>query len=295
MAAGPVQAGGVVAAAPPGWDGRAAPGRPGTVVTPEAVVLDLRTASAASRAVARFLDLALALLSISVVSIPLQLLGATVAGAVDLVLGVFALFGYPAVMESLWKGRTLGKAALGLRVVTADGGPIGARQAIVRALLLPVDVVAGVESILLSPRDRRIGDVLAGTIVRRERRDRQAVTPIWIRPPWGLEPFAATLDASGLRPPEVLIIRSFLLRWGQLTPTARWPAGAALAGPIAVRLGHHVPPGLPPELYLQCLLAARQALDNGPALTVPAPPPGWTAPPAAGWGPPAPGGPSLAG
>ena len=288
-----MEAGGAGTTTVAGWDGRAVPGLPGTVITPEAVVLDLRTASVASRGLARVLDLAVALLAAGVISTPFALLGPTVQGAVSIVLGVFAIFGYPVVLESLWRGRTIGKVALGLRVVTADGGPIGARQAIVRSVLLPIDLVAGVESILLSPRDRRIGDVLAGTIVRREARSGGSTLPIWFRPPWGLEAFAATLDPAGLRAPEVLVIRSFLLRFGDLTPTSRLPAGAALAGPIAQRLGHRVPPGLAPELYLQCLLAARQAMDNGTTLEVPAPAPWSGPPPPAGWGPPAAGGPSL--
>lgn len=271
-----------------GWTGRTAPGAPGTVVTPEAVVLELRTASLGSRAIARGLDLLVALTVSNAVALPFAFLGPTVLGVVEVLLGVLAIFGYPAVLEALWGGRTVGKAAFGLRVVTAEGGPISARPAIVRAVLLPVDLVAGVESMLLSPRDRRIGDILAGTMVRHEPRSGRPLIPVWFHPPWGLEEYAASLDPTGLRPDELLIVRSFLLRFRSLTPAARYPAGAALAAPIARRLGHAVPAGLPPELYLQCLLAARQAHDNGTAVAVPRIP-SW-GPPAAG---PSPARPSL--
>lgn len=271
------------------WSGPTAPGAPGTLVTPEAVVLELRTASVASRGLARALDLLVAVLAANIISAPFAFLGSTVAGVVGLFLGVFAIFGYPALLETVWRGRTLGKAAFGLRAVTAEGGPIGIRQALVRAVLLPVDLVAGAESMLLSPRDRRIGDILAGTIVRHEPRGERPVQPIWFSPPWGLEGYAADLDARGLRPDELLVVRSFLLRFPSLAPAARRQVGAALATPIVRRLRHPVPPGLPPELYLQCLLAARQAHDNGWKVAFPPHPPAW-GPPAAGVSP---GGPSL--
>jgi uncharacterized RDD family membrane protein YckC len=270
-----------------GWSGRSAPGGAGTVVTPEAVVVELRTASIASRGLARALDLGVALLAVNIVSLPFAIIGPTVAGIVSVFLGVFVIFGYPAVLEAVWRGRTLGKAAFGLRVVTAEGGPIGARQAIVRAVLLPIDLVAGAVSVLLSPRDRRVGDVLAGTIVRHERRDDRPLVPIWFGAPWGLEAYAASLDPSGVRPEELLAARTYLVRFRHLTPAARRQVGEALAAPIARRLAHPVPPGLPPELYLHSLLAARQAADNGVPVTVPARPTWSPLPPA--WGPPAPG------
>ena len=49
-----------------------------------------------------------------------------------LILTLVLIVGYPVAMEALWNGRTLGKAAIGLRVVTVEGGPVRFRQAAIR-------------------------------------------------------------------------------------------------------------------------------------------------------------------
>ena len=67
-------------------------------------------------------------------------------------------------------GRTPGKRALGLRVVGADGDPCTYRAATVRTLarfldFLPVGYLAAYASMALTPRRRRLGDLLGGTVV----------------------------------------------------------------------------------------------------------------------------------
>ena len=65
---------------------------------------------------------------------------AAASAALGLVTSVGVVVGYPLVMETLTRGRTLGKMAIGLRTVRDDGGPIRFRQALVRALLEVVEV-----------------------------------------------------------------------------------------------------------------------------------------------------------
>ena len=65
--------------------------------------------------------------------------------------------GYPAVFETATRGRSLGKMALGLRVVSDDGGPERFRQALFRALAGVIEIwtFAGGPAVicsLLSPR-----------------------------------------------------------------------------------------------------------------------------------------------
>jgi hypothetical protein len=109
------------------------------LVTGEAVALDLRPAALPSRIVAGFVDAGLQLVVLLVigglataVSLELSTAAQQAAGVVLLVL---VLIVYPVTFETLLRGRTPGKAAMGLRVVRDDGGPIGFRHALARGLL----------------------------------------------------------------------------------------------------------------------------------------------------------------
>jgi hypothetical protein len=87
---------------------------------------------------------------------------------------VAVLVGYPCVFETLLRGRTLGKMAVGLRVVGDDGGPVRFRQALVRALAGVIEfwTFYGSPALITSfcnRRGKRLGDLFAGTIVIQER------------------------------------------------------------------------------------------------------------------------------
>src|SRR5688500_4317525 len=116
------------------------------IVTPEAVLLELEVAGLPSRALAQALDALVRFGLFMVVAVVIQLVGTAagsvptwVAIAVFTVVSALILFGYPIACETMWSGRTPGKAALGLRVVTAEGAPIRFRHAAVRGFLLIVD------------------------------------------------------------------------------------------------------------------------------------------------------------
>src|SRR5207237_9106266 len=96
------------------------------------------------------------------------------------ILLVLVFIGYPAVLETLAGGRTLGKLAMGLRVVRDDGGPIRFRHALTRALvatalewpgllLVPVTWLASLWLLLVNPQGQRLGGLLAGPTVIPER------------------------------------------------------------------------------------------------------------------------------
>jgi uncharacterized RDD family membrane protein YckC len=238
------------------------------VITPEAVVLDFERAGVASRTIAALLD-ALALAAtigilLLVVDTTVGLGGgggaALVAVLTSLVVVVLWFCGF----ETLWRGRTLGKAAMGLRVVSADGTSERFQQAFVRAavgivdfLVVPIGFVA-VVSVLLSPRDQRLGDMAAGTLVVRERSARSLVAPAWFAPPQGWEPYAASLDVTNLDENTYGLIRSFLLRFHELTPGARDHMAVRVANPVAVRMGHTPPSYVHPHLFLLCVAAQWQ-------------------------------------
>lgn len=149
------------------------------LITGEAVALEMRLAKLPSRAVAILIDLivllVVALLPFAAAIVVLPLLDQALAAALRIVIIVALVVGVPLLIETLSHGRSLGKLAMGLRVVRDDGGPIRFRHALVRALAgLFVDFyvtlgTGAVLSSLLSERGKRVGDLLAGTVVIRER------------------------------------------------------------------------------------------------------------------------------
>jgi uncharacterized RDD family membrane protein YckC len=256
------------------------------LVTGEAVVLDLRLARLASRALALALDLlcqfAVLLVLLIVLVAGQGALDTALEYAVGLLILVFVLVGYPVTAETLSRGRTLGKAALGLRVVRDDGGPIRFRHALVRGLTgFFVDFwalgLAGAVAVfvsLSSAKGKRVGDILAGTVVVRERMPATPV-PVVYMPPW-LAGWAATLDLSRLPDELALAVRNYLARRHDFTTAAADNLGWRLANDVAQHIGVPVPYGVPAADYLAAVLAERRAREHaGVGLSGPAP---WAAP-----------------
>ena len=148
------------------------------LVTGEAVELEMRLAKLASRGLALALDilvqLGLLIAGVLVLSGTALFVDDALATAIRLVFYVLVIVGYPVAFETFTRGKSLGKLAMGLRVVREDGGPERFRQAFVRGLLGVVEIwltfgtVALIAS-LASAKGRRIGDYLAGTVVVHER------------------------------------------------------------------------------------------------------------------------------
>ncbi|GAB3125014.1 hypothetical protein GCM10027160_46990 [Streptomyces calidiresistens] len=236
------------------------------LVTGDAVVLGLQPAKLPSRAIAVALDLAVlvtayVLLSLLVTSQVVALGGAALA-AVQVAMLVLVLIGVPMAVETLSQGRSLGKLALGLRVVRDDGGPIRFRHAFVRALigfleiLATFGVIATIAS-LVSARGRRLGDVFAGTLVVRERIPTGRTTVLPPPPPHLADRFAA-LDLSNVPDGMWLAIRQYLTRLPKLDPGVSWSMGVGLADELAARLGSPPPPGEHPASYLAAVAGERQ-------------------------------------
>jgi uncharacterized RDD family membrane protein YckC len=246
------------------------------MVTPEAVALEFRTANLGSRILAYLVDMVVVVAGILVGLFAVALLGEAsdvvvpdwVALTIVLVLLPAWWLGYFIAFETLWRGRTLGKAALGLRVVTKEGAPVRFRHAAIRGLLGLVDffVFGGfiaVVFILFSRDNQRLGDMVAGTLVLRERSALAAPAPVDFAPPAGLEHYTATLDPSGIGTDEYQAVRTFLIRTASLPPGPRSALALQLASPLAARLR---PPPISPEQYLACVAAAyqqRQRLATG--------------------------------
>jgi uncharacterized RDD family membrane protein YckC len=267
-----------------------------SLVGGEAVPIDLRVARIGSRSVAFTLDLIIEIIAVSLLLAVLGALNLEPAAALSLAVAfiVLVFFGYPTVLEAAWGGRTLGKAAMGLRATRDDGGPLRFRHALVRSLTrylvdgFPALLgLIGVISMLVSSRGKRIGDVLAGTLVLQSRVPHLAgqVAPM----PAPLAGWATTLDLSRMPDALALQCRQFLGRVGQLTPDARERLGASLVAAVASTVTPLPPPGTPGWAYISAVLAERRRREELRMQVVP--PPGYGQPPSygppTGYGPPA--------
>ena len=261
-----------------------------TLVTPEAVVLQFETAGLGSRLLSRLLDSLIQAAALLFILFVVILVNRAGVGSTPLtivfLLAVFAvLFVYPVVFETLWRGRTPGKAALGLGVVTREGAPVRFRHAAIRSALWVVDGMlfggsVAVISVLASRDNVRLGDLAAGTLVVRERSGARQPTPIAFPIPYGCEAYVATLDVSGVTPADYEAVRALLMRAPSLPPHVRWQLASQLGGHMAGRLRHSPPEWTTPELFLACVAAAYQQRSLASASRPSAAPD----PVASGWG-----------
>ncbi|RSO05098.1 RDD family protein [Streptomyces sp. WAC 06783] len=262
------------------------------LVTGEAVVLGLRPARLPSRALAVLVDLAVTwsayvLLSVVMLSSTASMDEAARA-AVSVALFVLVLVGVPIIVETLSRGRSLGKLACGLRVVREDGGPVRFRHALVRGamgaieIVLTMGVVACIAS-LVSARGRRLGDVFAGTVVVRERIPTPRGMPALPPPPPWLAAELGALDLSRVPDGWWLTVRQFLSRISQLDPQVGGAMAARLTGDLSGWTGASVPAGMHPAVYLAAVVGERQAREAQRAFGAPLGAPGPVATGAA-WG-----------
>jgi uncharacterized RDD family membrane protein YckC len=235
------------------------------IVSGEAVIVDVPVARFPSRMTAILIDVtvqfvALVILAI-VIGVATGLNGAW--GSVALLTAWIAVIaGYPIIFETLSRGKSLGKLAMGLRVVSDDGSPERFRQALVRGLAgvleiwTPLCSVALITS-LLSAKGKRLGDLFAGTFVIQERLPRgyAHAAPM---PPM-LAGWASTLELSALPDQLANAARDYLGRYWELTPQARYELGERIAADVAARVSPPPPPGTPAPDFLSAVLAERRA------------------------------------
>ncbi|WP_188191249.1 RDD family protein [Nonomuraea sp. SYSU D8015] len=240
------------------------------VVTGDAVVVEVRVAQMPSRAVALSIDM---LVQFTALFGANAILGAFASisdpamfAAVMIVLSVLVIVGYPVLFETLTRGRSLGKMALGLRVVSDDGSPERFRQALFRGLTGVLELwppLFGAPALicsLISKQGKRIGDVFAGTIVISERVPRHGDQVIMMPPP--LANWAATLELSGLPDEVVHAARQYLMRWHDLSPQVQHEMGVRIATQTAAFVTPAAPPGVPPHAYLSAVLAERRRREE---------------------------------
>lgn len=200
--------------------------------TPEQIELTFDVAGLGSRSIAALVDT----LVQGIVLLALLVAGAFVAGfaggftraisfrysvgstteavvlAVVVVVAFIVVWGYYIFFEMAWNGQTPGKRAANIRVLTTRGQPITLAQALIRNLVrivdfLPGSYMLGSVVILLNRRSQRLGDLAAGTIVVKERRQEAPLSLRLSSPVSGLPPHVV----SSLKAEDVSLARSFLL------------------------------------------------------------------------------------
>ncbi|MBF4463361.1 MULTISPECIES: RDD family protein [unclassified Rathayibacter] len=240
-----------------------------SLVTGEAIALEVPVASFVVRAVGAIVDLAAELL----LALGLFLLVASLSGddgldeaataAVAVAALVISVVLVPVAVETASRGRSLGKLVVGARVVRDDGGAIGFRHALVRALTGVLEILmtgGGLAAVvsLLSRDSRRLGDVLAGTHSQIERVP--AAPPLLVDVPPPLVGWARTADVARL--PDALARRlaHFLRQREGMTEPSRSQLAAALAQEVA---GSVSPvPAAPAEEFLLAVAALRRAREE---------------------------------
>lgn len=238
-------------------------------VTGEAVEVELPPASLPLRVASGLLDLlvvALLLLAV-VIAVPLGIFAADAAlgQAFVIVVMATAMAGIPITLETLTHGRTVGKLVLGLRTVRDDTGPIGLRHATIRALVGTVELWLTLGSLALivamtNEKARRLGDLLAGTYVVRDRVRLRMTEPPQASP--RLADWARTADIGILPDGLVVATRQFLARAGTLSPPARAQTGMDLYAALLARVAPAPPPGAHPEEVMATVLAERRRRDE---------------------------------
>jgi uncharacterized RDD family membrane protein YckC len=243
------------------------------VVTGEAVVLDVPVARFPSRIGALLIDLLIQVVILGVALIAIFLsaedLDAATAAAITLSCYVAVVVGYSTAFETLTRGKTPGKMAFGLRVVSDDGGPVRFRQALVRALTGAIEVWTligapiGLITSLISAKGKRLGDMFAGTYVIQERVPRRTPLPPWLsQVPGPLLGWAQVAEISGLSDQNAEAAGSYLRRFNELSPQARTDLGVRIASAVAAQVSPPPPPGTPPDAYLAAVLAIRRQRET---------------------------------
>lgn len=235
------------------------------LLTGEAVALDLRPASFALRAGGAAIDMTVSFIAFFVLlmaffvpaaQLRLEAAWGTVFSIGSLVLAFVVL---PCLVETLSRGKSLGRLATGARIVRDDGGATGFRHAAVRAIVGVVDflmTLGGLAALvgLLSPRSKRLGDHLAGTYAQYERVPR-VTTPIFGMP-LELLGWAGVADVARMPDPLARRIASFLASARELDPSRR----GYLAQQLAFEASQYVSPlpAVDPELFLAGVTVARR-------------------------------------
>lgn len=228
------------------------------VITPENIAFQYRLAGPFLRLAAYLIDagirLAVGLIGVLALWSAFGVAGLSQVGVgAGLVLAFLLAWFYGGLFETFWNGQTPGKRCMGIRVVTVEGQPINALQAVLRNVLRVVDGQplvfgqVGLWAATMNRRFQRLGDLACGTMVVVEQRHwfRGLVA---VRDPEALR-LAAQIPASFLAAPTLArALAAYAERRDAFWPDRR----REIARPLAELLAAHL--SLPPDTDPDALL-----------------------------------------
>jgi uncharacterized RDD family membrane protein YckC len=231
------------------------------VLTPEYVEFDFVLAGLYSRFLAWVVDTVVVLM----VSFVAVMVGGVISPFISIVVYFLIDWGYAIALEIAWSGQTVGKRMMGLRVIQESGVRIGFHQAVLRNIARPVDrlpalyLVGGVVA-LFSSSHQRLGDMLAGTVVIRERSLKLPSSLPGAEAQAGLlaDPRFRT-QAAKLPPEDQELIFSAAFRREELGMDARLKLFAALSRRMQDEFGFERPEYLSDEKLVLFIAAALSA------------------------------------
>ena len=243
----------------------ASPDDDNELVTGEAVALDLRPVSFILRAAGAIIDylvyfgsyiLIMVLLFTFAVQLGIDDAMLQAIGVAGIVLCIVVV---PITVELLSHGKSLGKLAVGARIVRDDGGAIGFRHAFIRALLNVIETFmtfGGLAAVtgLLNGRAKRMGDLIAGTYSQNERVSK-VVTPVFGVPVALLE-WSRTADVAKMPDALARRVAQFLAQAPGLVPASRERLSRDLATEVSVFVSPV--PSTSAELFLAAVAAVRR-------------------------------------
>ncbi|HXD34304.1 MAG TPA: RDD family protein [Pyrinomonadaceae bacterium] len=231
------------------------------IETPERVPLHFALASIGNRFLACAVDHAIQVVTILIIAIAFMIIanfssfGDRLSSApkwvyaVSIVIIFLLMTSYFAFFEWLWSGQTPGKRWLKLRVIREDGRPITFFEAAVRNLLRDFDIMPapfysiGLISVFASSKDQRIGDMVAGTVVVREREaEAPAFAQVFASPVSdpalrrSYRPVPFTANVNVLVESEIEVVETFLRRRWDLSDLPRQWMAWRVAMPLLYKL-----------------------------------------------------------
>lgn len=248
-----------------------------TLQTPESVELEFSLAGIGNRAYALIIDYIIWAIALIFIFIAWGVFSTQVIGwqnneaqlwfyAINLLILFGVYVGYFVYFETLWKGQTPGKRIAKIRVICDNGRPVGLQQSALRALLRPLDdfIFIGAVLIMFTPKEKRLGDLVAGTLVIQEEKN---IVPAKFPLSEQAQPLAIKLlensNILALLPDDFAVIREYLQRRKIMQQDAKLKLSRNLANQIRdiIEL-ENIPSGVTADLFLEAIYLAYQQKER---------------------------------
>ncbi|MBF2064979.1 MAG: RDD family protein [Calothrix sp. C42_A2020_038] len=250
-------------------------------VTPESVELEFTLAGIGSRTFALLVDYIVLGLVISLVLIAFLTVSYQIETFWEQIFGdkaytwlfaimfliLFSIYaGYFVFFETLWQGQTPGKRLAKIRVVRDDGRPVGLQQTTLRALLRPFDEISFIGALLIifNRKEKRLGDLVAGTIVIQTQTVAISEKQKLILSEASnsvCSQILETADLSSMLPDDFAVIREYLVRRNIMSKQARAQLANELTQQVKsiIKLDN-IPEGINPDTFLEAIYLAYQQM-----------------------------------